>query len=256
VDATLPLCIAVSVGLSLATFWGVGGLVHHAYYGRRRDRATEWKLQPRRFLTPALARSAFWLGSLNMTIGAVLGGTFAWHVLRGGYSSLYFDPLALGFPWLVASGVVTFFVIDAGLYYSHRLLHRPWLFKHIHRWHHRYVAPIVFTTTAVHPIEFLVFAFFVLLPALVVPVHWAVYVLVVAYTYLVGMIDHAGIESRWPLPLHESNRFHDDHHVFFHCNYGHHTQVFDRLHGTVHPGRRSESPSPDVRVPTPEEVEP
>jgi lathosterol oxidase len=27
--------------------------------------------------------------------------------------------------------------------------------------------------------------------------------------------------------------------VYFHCNYGHHTQVFDRMHGTVHrEGRR------------------
>jgi lathosterol oxidase len=57
---------------------------------------------------------------------------------------------------------------------------------------------------------------------------------VVLYTYLIGMIDHCGIKVNWPLPLHSGNRFHDDHHVYFHCNYGHHTQVFDQLHGTMH----------------------
>ncbi len=229
----LAACVAGSVAISLLTFWGLGGLVHYVYYVRRRDRAAEWKLQPKRFLPTRLVRNAFWLGSLNMLIGASLGGVFAWHVLRGGTSSLYFDPREHGLPWLVLSGLVTFFMIDAGLYYSHRLMHRPWMFKHIHRWHHRYTAPVVFTTTAVHPIEFLFFAASVLLPALVVPVHWAVYVAVVAYTYLIGMIDHSGIDVRWPLPLHAGNRFHDDHHVLFHCNYGHHTQIFDLVHGSA-----------------------
>jgi lathosterol oxidase len=235
----LAACVGMSLFVSLATFWGLGGLVHHVFYVRRRERARDWKLQPKRFMPPRLVRHAFWLGSLNMAIGACLGGLFAWHVLRGGWSMLYFDPLAYGVPWLIASALVSFFLIDAGLYYSHRLMHRPWMFRHVHRWHHRYTAPVVFTTTAVHPIEFLFFATAVLLPALVVPVHWAVYVAVVAYTYLIGMIDHSGIDVRWPLPLHAGNRFHDDHHVFFHCNYGHHTQIFDRLHDTVrHEGRR------------------
>ncbi len=238
----LWLSVAASLGLSFVTFWGLGGAVHLWFYGRRRDEAAAWKVQPRRFLPARLVRHAFWLGSLNMAIGATVGGVFAWHVARGGWSTLYFDPLEHGVGWLVASAVVTYFVIDAGLYYSHRALHSRWLFRHVHRWHHRYTAPVVFTTTAVHPVEFLIFQAFVMLPAVLVPVHWAVYVLVVAYTYLIGMIDHAGIVVRWPLPLHGSSAFHDDHHVHFHCNYGHHTQLFDLLHDTARRDDREYGP--------------
>lgn len=230
---SLTAAIAASVGVSLVTFWGLGGLVHYVFYVRRRGEAAGWKLQPKRFLSPALTRHAFFLGSANMVMGAVIGGAFTWHVANGGWSMLYMDPLEHGVPWLVVSGLLCYFVIDAGLYYSHRLLHGRFLFRHVHRWHHKYTAPVVFTTTAVHPIEFLFFQTFVMLPVVLVPTHWAVYVLVVAYTYLIGMIDHSGIVVRWPLPLHTGNRFHDDHHVFFHCNYGHHTQLFDKLHGTV-----------------------
>lgn len=240
----LLLMIGISLAVSFVTFWGLGGLVHWHFYVRRRDDAARWKVQPKRFLTPRLMRSAFWLGSLNMAIGALVGGTFAWHVARGGWSTLYFDPLEHGFAWLVASAIVTYFVIDAGLYYSHRVLHGRWLFRHVHRWHHRYTAPVIFTTTAVHPVEFLIFQAFVMLPVVVVPVHWAVYVLVVAYTYLIGMIDHCGIRVRWPLPLHSGNDFHDDHHVHFHCNYGHHTQIFDVLHDTVHQGKNTRREEP------------
>ena len=184
-----------------------------------------------------MVRHAFWLGSFNIVMGGVVGGTFTWNVLRGGWSSLYFDPLEHGVPWLIASAIVGLFTIDAGLYYSHRFLHRKMWFRHVHRWHHRYTAPVMWTTTAVHPLEFLFFQFFVMLPAILVPMHWAVYLLIAGYTYLIGMIDHCGISVNWPLPLHSGNRFHDDHHVYFHCNYGHHTQVFDQLHGDRAQGR-------------------
>jgi lathosterol oxidase len=236
---TLLVSIGISVVVSLVTFWGIGGLIHWWFYVRRRDEAEQWKLQPKRFLKPKLAREAFWLGSGNIVMGGIVGGTFSWNVVRGGWSSLYFDPLEHGVPWLIASAIVGLFTIDAGLYYSHRFLHRKMWFRHVHRIHHRYTAPIIFTTTAVHPLEFLFFQFFVLLPAILVPMHWAVYILVVGYTYLIGMIDHCGIKVNWPLPLHGGNRFHDDHHVHFHCNYGHHTQMFDLVHETVHrEGRR------------------
>ncbi len=233
----LILSIGISWLVSLVTFWGLGGLIHWHFYVRRRDQAEQWKVQPRRFLPTRLVWHSFWLGGFNISMGALVGGIFSWHVVRGGWSMLYFDLLEHGVVWLVVSALAAYFLIDAGLYYSHRFLHRRWWFRHVHRWHHKYTAPVIFTTTAVHPLEFLFFQFFVLLPALVVPIHWAVYILVVGYTYLIGMIDHCGIVVRWPLPLHAGNRFHDDHHVHFHCNYGHHTQLFDRLHDTV---RRSD----------------
>lgn len=234
----LLFSIGLSVLISLVTFWGVGGLIHWLYYVRRRDEATQWKVQPKRFLKREQVRHSFKLGGFNIVIGGISGGVFAWHVTNGGWSSLYFDPLEHSPLWLVGSALACYLAIDAGLYYSHRLMHNRWFFRHIHRWHHRYTAPVIFTTTATHPVEFLVFQFFVLLPAILIPMHWAVYLLVVAYTYLIGMIDHCGIKVTWPLPLHTGNAFHDDHHVYFHCNYGHHTQIWDLLHGTVRQGDR------------------
>lgn len=233
------LYVGCSVGVSLLTFWGLGGLVHHVFYVRRRESAAEWKLQPARWLGKRLGRHAFFLGSANIVMGSIIGGTFAQRVARGGFSALYVDPGKYGLLYLPVSAVLLFFAIDAGLYYSHRALHGRFLFRHVHRWHHRYTSPTIFTTTAVHPLEFLTFEAFLVLPAFVIPAHVAVYVLVIAYTYFIGMVDHCGIRATWPLPLHGDNRFHDDHHVYFHCNYAHHTTLFDRLHGTVRrAGRR------------------
>ena len=226
-------CVAGAALGSVVTFWGLGGLWHWWYYRHRRADAEQWKLQPKRWLSPALGKSAFRLGSFNIFFGSLVAGTFTWHVRQGGWSALYTDLGQHGYVYLALSVVIYFLLVDAGLYYSHRLLHHRRLFRHIHRWHHRYVAPTVFTTTAMHPVEFAVFMAVLLIPVLIIPVHVGVYLFIVGYSYLVGMIDHSGIKAPFALPFHRNNHFHDDHHVYFHCNYGHHTQLFDRLHGTV-----------------------
>ncbi len=218
--------------VSIVTFWGLGGLVHWFYYVHKKGDALRWKIQPRRWLTRDQLKLAMVLGGFNLTVGSILGGTLAWHVTGGGWSTIYFSVAERGWAWLVGSTALVFVLIDAGLYYSHRLLHHRAIFKHIHRWHHRFVAPVVFTTTAMHPLEFLIFATVLFLPAFVIPIHAGAYVVVLFYTYLIGMIDHSGIKLAVPLPFHADNGFHDEHHTAFHCNYGHHTTLWDKLHGT------------------------
>jgi lathosterol oxidase len=231
------VCAGYSLLNSLVTFVGIGGLIHYWFYVRKRNEAQRWKLQPDRWLSRAMTRHAFLLGGLNQLLGVLLGGSFAWYLQRGGWSLIYFDARKYGLLYLPLSGLLGFLVVDAGLYYSHRLLHHRLLFRHIHRWHHRYVSPIVFTTTAVHPAEFFLFSFVLALPAFIVPMHVVVFVALVVYSYFIGIIDHMGARFPWKLPLHNNNQFHDDHHICFHCNFGHHTMLFDWLHGTV---RRSD----------------
>jgi lathosterol oxidase len=226
--------VAWSTAVSVITFWGIGGLVHWWFYVRRRDQAEQWKLQPRRFLTPDLMRHAMLLGGFNLALGSLLGGTFVMWVKHGGYSSLSFELGRWGWLWIAPSFVLSYFAIDAGLYYSHRALHHRALFPYIHRLHHRYVAPTVFTTTAMHPLEFFIFTSFLVLPAFVIPMHVGTYLAVIGWTYFIGVLDHSGVRFPWKLPLHDDGRFHDDHHIYVSCNYGHHTSLWDRLHGTAH----------------------
>ena len=43
---------------------------------------------------------------------------------------------------------------EGTFYVSHRLLHRTWAFRHIHRWHHELRAPSAITAFYMHPAEF------------------------------------------------------------------------------------------------------
>lgn len=226
------LVTVASVG-GLVVYFGYGGWLYWRYYVRRRDRAVDWKIQPRRFQPADKHRWGIRVAAVNMLLGGLLSGSFAYYVVGGGYSALYLDAAEHGLAYTLLSVVLLFVAIEASAYYTHRLLHRKWLFKHFHRWHHRCVAPTPFNTVTMHPVEFLMLQVSAFLPIFVLPVHAYVFIGMLVYVLIFNIMDHSGIVMRHLLPWHSTSRFHDDHHVYFHCNFGQNLGWFDRFHGTL-----------------------
>ncbi|KAJ8307455.1 hypothetical protein KUTeg_015539 [Tegillarca granosa] len=56
---------------------------------------------------------------------------------------------------------------------------------------------------------------------------------ILLYTYYYGMIDHSGIKMEALWPWQPNTMFHDDHHRYFHCNFGFNSYLFDWMHGTL-----------------------
>lgn len=51
---------------------------------------------------------------------------------------------------------IIFFMIceDFGFFWSHYILHSPFLYKHIHKIHHEYESPFSLAAEYSHPIEY------------------------------------------------------------------------------------------------------
>lgn len=223
--------VAVAIAGGLGMYVGFGLWFELRYY-RRRHRAAAWKLQPRRWPSPRARRNEILLGVANTVAASVASGLFAHHVASGGRSSIYFDLAHHGLAFSIATTLAYFVLTDGALYGAHRLLHHRALFRHIHRVHHRWTAPTVFTAPAMHPLELALYQGLVMAPLLFLPIHVVGLVAVLVYQNGIAFLDHSGVALGSVLPWQPPPRFHDDHHVHVHGNYGQTLGLWDRLFGT------------------------
>ena len=231
-------CFATTAS-GLLIYHSVALYYHWRYYVRRADAPGGWKCQPKRALKPRLARQARLYGSLNMTLAGVITGVLVYAIADHGlWTMLYFDVSQYGWVYLAVSGPLVWLVTDLMAYYIHRMFHIKWLFRRFHRIHHRYVATTPWTATAMHPVEMLSLQLTALATIFFIPLHPAVISSVLVYNLVFNIIDHSGVKLESSLPWQGSSRYHDDHHAHFHCNFGQHMTLWDRLHGTLRRQKR------------------
>ncbi|GBN56899.1 Fatty acid hydroxylase domain-containing protein 2 [Araneus ventricosus] len=113
-------------------------------------------------------------------------------------------------------------------YCSHRLLHHPSFYKHIHKVHHEWIAPISISALYCHPVEYV---FCILVSAFIGPLllgsHTATFWLWISLVMISTLIAHSGYS--YPFPA--SPTAHDIHHSKFNANFGF-WGIMDRIVGT------------------------
>jgi Delta7-sterol 5-desaturase len=232
--------LALGAYIFLATIVGlviyhvVAGYYHVRYYVRRKHEPETWKCQIKRWLPDRLARKAALAGTLNMTLGGVLSGIFIYAVAVHDFPTrLYYDIAEHGWPYAIASTVAVWILIDLMAYYIHRILHIRWIFKRVHYFHHKFVATNSYTAAALHPVELIALQSSAFLMIFIVPMHPAAIGGILIYNLIFNIIDHSGVDLTSQWPWQGPSRYHDDHHAYFHCNFGQHLTLWDRLHGTL-----------------------
>jgi sterol desaturase/sphingolipid hydroxylase (fatty acid hydroxylase superfamily) len=145
--------------------------------------------------------------------------------------------------WTLASLVLTILAHDAYFYWVHRLMHRPRLFRHFHRRHHRSNNPTPFTAYSFDLAEAAVMAAFSPLFLILVPVAWPAFGLFMLHQIARNVIGHSGYEL---FPARRDGRplidwmttvtHHDLHHAQAGSNFGLYFTWWDRWMGTENPG--------------------
>lgn len=125
-------------------------------------------------------------------------------------------------------------VLDAWLYWKHRILHTRWLFA-FHRGHHGYRDPTAFAGFAVGPVESVLTFWPVVIWAHPLAVHWApLYFGLVAAFVSLNFYLHCGVasdvlEATLPRLFVNTSRFHNRHHANAEVNFGEALTLWDRL---------------------------
>lgn len=191
------------------------------------------------------------LKSLVVTCGCLAGGL--WAQAQG---LTLWPPVEL--TWVSAIGMflASIILFDAWFYWGHRLMHWRPLYRH-HLWHHRSVAPTVWSNYSDSLIDAFAMQSYYLIAPMLLPIPAAVLIAHRIYDHVNGMIGHSGFEyfadrtTRFPSPF-VCTTFHDQHHERFGTNYANFFSVWDRLCGTLAPDydekvRRFDTPEPRQR---------
>ncbi|XP_069941840.1 uncharacterized protein [Cherax quadricarinatus] len=223
-----------ATSISYTFYFGIGGFLHWYYYVCQRDRSEEWKCQPHKFLSPELERHEILLGSFSLLLGSSVSALISCYLMNGGRSTIYYNVAEHGWFWYFVSWPFVFIWQDYLTYWHHRFYHLPLVYKYFHKLHHKYKHPTAFSVTAIHPVEFLHMQAVLASPMVLFPVHWSVFVTLMIYLYYHGIIDHSGInfKAQWWQPWQPDSIFHDNHHQYFHVNFGFNCALWDKIHGT------------------------
>ncbi|WP_228021405.1 sterol desaturase family protein [Vasconcelosia minhoensis] len=158
---------------------------------------------------------------------------------RQGTTRLYTDAYRHGLVYLGTSFVTALLLQDTYFYFTHRLIHRPKLFKWMHRGHHQSTVPTPWTAFAFDPPEALLQGLFLVGLVFLMPLHFSV-LAAVALTMTAGaVVHHLGFRvfsqtafgqwlGKWLIgPSH-----HLLHHRRYTVHYGLYFTFWDRLLGT------------------------
>ena len=182
-----------------------------------------------------LRDNMFWTLGTGVLIWTAYEVVLIWS-LANGYAPLI--TWAAHPVWFVA--VLFLIPIWESLYFYviHRVIHIPFLYKHVHYLHHRNINVGPWSGMSMHPIEQAIFLGSVFIHLLVGahPVHILFHL---QYYFLTAMTTHTGFQG---LLIKDKNRLalgtfhHQMHHRYFECNYGSLEVPFDKWFGTFHDG--------------------
>lgn len=123
------------------------------------------------------------------------------------------------------------FFTDFCIYWIHRGLHHKTVYKHLHKPHHKWIMPTPFASHAFHPLDgyaqsipYHVFPF-------LFPMQKFAYIALFMFVNIWTVLIHDG-EYVANSPIINGAACHTMHHLFFNCNYGQYTTLWDRLGGS------------------------
>jgi len=152
---------------------------------------------------------------------------------------LYTDASEYGWSYFFLSIPLMVLLHDTWFYWTHRLLHLPWLFRHVHARHHRSRLPTPWSTHSFHPLEALVQISILPLIVFAIPAHPGAILVFIVLLKAYNTIGHMGYELfprafgrhalfKWS----NSATHHDMHHSNMAGHFGLYFNFWDRVMDT------------------------
>ena len=237
-DGTTFQFLAAVYALSSFRYVFFSGLFFVVFYCINKKRWRKSKLQ-QKFPT----RNDYFREIGYSLVTLLIFSGFAWLIFRSSsrnFIQRYDEIATYGWGYWLFSLVVMIVLHDAYFYWTHRAMHHPKVYRHVHLVHHRSKNPSPWAAFAFHPLEAVVEAGFILIIAFILPFHPSALITFLLLMTLYNAYGHLGYEI-YPEKLRTSrigrwlntSTAHNLHHEKFNGNYGLYFLFWDRWMGTV-----------------------
>lgn len=193
-----------------------------------------------RWPNPSDVRREIAYSATSMLIFAAVGLITVKMIVQGHWV-VYRQAAQYGMTWLFLSLPVMLIWHDFYFYWTHRLMHTRWMFRHVHAIHHRSRNPSPWAAYAFHPLEALINALMLPLALCMVPLPGIVLFIVGMHQIIRNAHGHLAVETmpkgftrHWLFARFTTTTHHHMHHETPHGNYGLWFTWWDRWCGTEH----------------------
>jgi sterol desaturase/sphingolipid hydroxylase (fatty acid hydroxylase superfamily) len=171
-----------------------------------------------------------------------IAGTVTVVLWQKGYTKVYTSADLYGW-WYLPVSLVAFMLLHETYYYwLHRWMHKPSVFRRVHKVHHDSHITSPFTAFSFHPAEGFLQAIFLPIMLMILPMHYYVIIIQLTLMTISSVINHLGIEI-YPKKFNDNffgkwiigATHHSLHHKQFKYNYGLYFTFWDKIKKTESP---------------------
>jgi sterol desaturase/sphingolipid hydroxylase (fatty acid hydroxylase superfamily) len=217
----------------------IAGALYLVFYQFYRKRFILKKLQP------AFPQRKQILSEIKYSMSTLIiyaaFGVAVLYAKHYGITRIYDNWRQYGVIYFFLSLPIMILINDAWFYWTHRLLHVPFLYRLAHRVHHQFENPTPWAAFAFHPLEALLQAGILPLIVFTIPCHPIMIFLFILHLFVINILGHLGYETypKWFLKSRffrwvNTSTNHNYHHQKFHGNYGFYYTFWDRLMNTFY----------------------
>lgn len=244
-DLTHPVSFLITAAILYVVITGryllVSGFFYLFFYKWFRERWQNRKLGKRDYTKMQLRREVKW-SMISGTCFAVMGAVLLL-LFQKGYTRVYLDIFDYPLWWLPISLVISLLIDETYYYWVHRWMHKPAVFRKIHKIHHQSTISSPWTSFTFHPVEGLLLSLPMLITILFIPLHISVIFVQLTIMTFSSVINHLDIEvypdsftrtrvGKWFIGA----THHSHHHKQYKYNFGLYFTFWDKWRKTESPG--------------------
>ncbi len=236
-----PLLITIIFFLVITgRYFLVAGMFYFIFYSWFRKKFEARKINKKDYKPGQFKKEIQY--SLISSLLFSVAGTITVILWQKGDTKVYTIADLYGWWYLPVSLAIYMLLQETYYYWIHRWMHKPAVFKLVHKVHHDSHIASPFTAFSFHPLEGLLQAIFLPILLILIPIHYFVLIFLLVIMTFSSVINHLDIEiypknsyriwGKWVIGA----THHSLHHKYFKYNYGLYFTFWDRIKKTESPG--------------------